>query len=141
MLNRQQIEDIIPHRKPMLLVDRIDDVLPGQYAKGRLRLKGDEFFFNGHFPNNPVMPGVMLIEAMAQTGAVSILMLDEFKGKTGYFAKIDNARFREKVKPGDTLITEVKIINRKGAVGVGEGVVYVNGKRAASATLTFAVAK
>lgn len=139
MLSRQQIEEIIPHREPMLLLDKIEKVIPGQYAKGILHLKGTEFFFAGHFPDNPVMPGVMLIETMAQTGAVSILMLSEFKGKTGYFAKIDNARFREKVVPGDILTAEVEITRRKGSIGVGEGVIYANGKKAASATLTFAV--
>ena len=139
MLNTQQIEAIIPHRKPMLLIDEISDIVPGQYAKGSLSLQGNEFFFQGHFPNNPIMPGVMIIEAMAQTGAVSILMLDEYKGKTDYFAKIDNASFKEKVLPVDTLVLEVKITKRKGVIGVGEGIDYVNGKKAASATLTFAI--
>lgn len=139
MLSREQIEGIIPHRKPMLLIDAITEIMPGEYAKGEVTLIGDEFFFQGHFPDNPVMPGVMIVEAMAQTGAVSILMLDEFKGKTGYFAKIDKVRFKEKVFPGDKLELEVNIVKRKGAIGIGEGVAYVNGKKVAFATLTFAV--
>ena len=139
MLNKEEVEKIIPHRKPMLLIDSINEITPGESAKGEVTLIGDEFFFQGHFPGNPVMPGVMIIEAMAQTGAVSILMLDEFKGKTGYFAKIDDARFKEKVYPGDKLELEVNIVKRKGTVGIGEGVAYVNGKKAAFATLTFAV--
>lgn len=139
MLNRLQIESIIPHRKPMLLIDEITEIIPGEYAKGSAFLTGGEFFFQGHFPDNPVMPGVMIVEAMAQTGAVSILVLDEFKGKTGYFAKIDNVRFKEKVRPGDILTLEVKIIRRRGPVGVGEGTAFVKGKRVAGATLTFSI--
>ncbi len=139
MLDMEQIEQIIPHRKPMRLIDKVTDIIPGEYAKAVCILKGDEFFFQGHFPGNPIMPGVMIIEAMAQAGAVSILMLEQFRGKTGYFAKIDNARFREKVSPGDILTLEVKITKRKGAIGVGEGIAYIDKKTAASATLTFAV--
>jgi 3-hydroxyacyl-[acyl-carrier-protein] dehydratase len=139
MLNREQIEAVIPHRKPMLLIDKITDLMPGQYASAQAMLTGDEFFFQGHFPGNPVMPGVMIVEAMAQTGAVSILMLEEFKGKTGYFAKIENVRFWEKVLPGSKLELSVKIIKRKGSVGVGEGEAFVSGKKVARATLTFAV--
>ncbi|OQB13997.1 MAG: 3-hydroxyacyl-(acyl-carrier-protein) dehydratase FabZ [Firmicutes bacterium ADurb.Bin193] len=139
MLERHQIEAIIPHRKPMLLIDRILKVSAGEYAIGEMTVIGNEFFFGGHFPDNPVMPGVIIIEAMAQTGAVSILMLDEFKGKTGYFAGIDNARFKAKVLPGDKLTLEVRITKRKGPIGVGEGVAYVDGKKVAYATLTFAI--
>ncbi len=139
MLNREQIEAIIPHRKPMLLIDAITDISAGEYARGEVTLTGEEFFFQGHFPGNPVMPGVMIVEAMAQTGAVSILMLDEYRGKTGYFAKIDDVRFREKVLPHDKLVLEVKITKRKGPIGVGEGVAYVDGRMVANATLTFAV--
>lgn len=139
MLNKAEIENIIPHRGSMLLIDTITEVTAGVHAKAEMTLTGNEYFFDGHFPDNPVMPGVMIIEAMAQTGAVSILMLDEFKGKTGYFAGIDKARFKEKVFPGDKLVLEVNIVKRKGAIGIGEGVAYVNGKKAAYATLTFAV--
>lgn len=139
MLDKAAIEKIIPHRRSMLLIDTITDVKAGEYAVGEMTVTGDEYFFDGHFPDNPIMPGVMIIEAMAQTGAVSILMLDEFKGKTGYFAGIDKARFKEKVRPGDKLVLEIKIVRRKGAIGVGEGTAYVNGKKAAYATITFAV--
>lgn len=140
MLLQEDIEKIIPHRKPMLLLDKITEVIPGEYAKGEMTLTGDEYFFQGHFPGNKVMPGVMIIEAIAQTGAVSILMLDEFKGKTGYFAGIDKAKFKAKILPGDTVELEIKITKRKGAIGVGEGAAYVNGKKAAYGTLTFAIA-
>ncbi|MDD3766070.1 MAG: 3-hydroxyacyl-ACP dehydratase FabZ [Eubacteriales bacterium] len=140
MFLQDDIEKIIPHRKPMLLIDKITDVIPGEYAKGEMKTSGDEFFFQGHFPGNAVMPGVIIIEAIAQTGAVSMLMLDEFKGKTGYFAGIDKAKFKAKILPGDTVELEIKIIKRKGAIGIGEGAAYVNGKKAAYATLTFAIA-
>ena len=139
MLLKADIEKIIPHRSPMLLIDKISEVTPGEYARGEMTLSGNEWFFQGHFPENAVMPGVMIVEAMAQTGAVSILMLDEFKGKTGYFAGIDKARFKEKIHPGDVLELEVKITKRKGAIGIGEGAAYVRGKKAAYATLTFAI--
>ena len=139
MLGIKEIQEILPHRYPMLLVDKIESLEPGVKAVGYKNVTMNEQFFQGHFPQEPVMPGVLIIEALAQTGAVAMLSLDEFKGKIGYFAGIDRAKFRKKVVPGDTLRLEVEIIRRKGPVGIGKAVAYVDGKKAAEAELTFMI--
>lgn len=139
MLNAKEIMEIIPHRYPFLLVDRIEELVPGVSAKGHKCVTYNEQFFTGHFPKEPVMPGVLQIEALAQVGAVAILSLPENKGKTVYFGAIDNAKFKKKVVPGDVLCLECEIIRQKGPVGVGKAVAYVDGKVCVSAELTFMV--
>ena len=138
-LNSEQIAALLPHRYPFALVDRILDYEPGQWAIGRKCVTRNEEFFNGHFPAQPVMPGVLLLEALAQTGAVAILSQPEWKGKTAYFAGINKAKFKQKVVPGDTLVLETEIIKVKGPIGVGQATAKVNGKLACSAELTFAI--
>ena len=135
----KEIMDIIPHRYPFLLIDTIEELESGKRAVGKKCVTVNEPFFMGHFPGNPVMPGVLIIEALAQVGAVAILSQDEFKGKTAYFAGINNVRFREKVVPGDVLMLETEIIKSKGSIGVGKAIATVNGKKAAEAELTFAI--
>lgn len=135
----KEIMEIIPHRYPFLLIDTIEELEPGVRAVGKKCVSVNENYFQGHFPGNPVMPGVLIIEALAQVGAVAILAQPEFKGKTAYFAAINNARFRQKVVPGDVLMLETSIIKVKGPVGVGKAVATVNGKVAAEAELTFAI--
>ena len=139
VLNSEQIAALLPHRYPFALVDRILDYEPGQWAIGRKCVTRNEEFFNGHFPAQPVMPGVLLLEALAQTGAVAILSQPEWKGKTAYFAGINKAKFKQKVVPGDTLVLETEIIKVKGPIGVGQATAKVNGKLACSAELTFAI--
>ena len=131
--------EILPHRHPFLMIDTIEELEPGVRAVGRKNVTFNEPYFAGHFPGNPVMPGVLLIEALAQTGAVAILALPENRGKTAYFAGIDKAKFKQMVHPGDILELETKIIRCKGPVGVGEAIARVNGKLAAKAELTFAL--
>ena len=139
MLNINEIKQIIPHREPFLLIDRIDEYEPGVSAKGIKNVTYNEYFFRGHFPEEPVMPGVLIVEALAQTGAVSILSLEDNKGKTAYFAGLDKVKFKRKVIPGDTLELSVEIIRKKGPVGIGKGIATVNGKLAVSCELTFFV--
>ena len=135
----QEIMDIIPHRYPFLLIDTIEELEEGVRALGKKCVSVNEPYFQGHFPGNPVMPGVLILEALAQVGAVAILSRPEWKGKTAYFAGIEKAKFRSKVFPGDVLMLETEIIKTKGPIGVGRAKAYVNGKTAAEAELTFAV--
>ena len=135
----KEIMEIIPHRQPFLLIDTIEELEVGKRAVGKKCVSFNEPYFAGHFPGNPVMPGVLIVEALAQTGAVAILSQPEWKGKTAYFAGIDKARFKQKVVPGDVLTLETEIIKIKGPIGIGKAVARVNGKLACSAELTFAI--
>lgn len=139
MLNIKEIEEIIPHRHPFLLIDYVEDYVPGEYAVAYKCVTFREDFFKGHFPQEPVMPGVFIIEALAQAGAVAILSEEENKGKIAYFGGINNCRFKGKVVPGDKLKLETRIIKRKGPVGVGQAIASVDGKVVAKAELTFAI--
>lgn len=135
----KEIMEIIPHRTPFLLIDTIEELEPGVSAVGKKCVSFNEPYFAGHFPGNPVMPGVLIIEAMAQVGAVALLGLEQWKGKTAYFVGINNAKFKKKVLPGDVLMLETKIVKVKGPIGMGEAAAYVDGKLVAKAELSFAV--
>ena len=138
-LGVKEIEQILPHRHPFLLVDYIEDYEPGKFAVGYKCVTFREDFFKGHFPQEPVMPGVLMVEALAQTGAVAILSLEENKGKLAFFGGVRNARFRRQVVPGDVLELECELTRRMGPVGIGKAVARVNGQVAAEAELTFAI--
>lgn len=135
----KEIMDIIPHRYPFLLIDTIEELEPGVRALGKKCVSANEPFFQGHFPGNPVMPGVLIMEALAQVGAVAILSQPEWKGHTAYFAGIDRAKFRKKVVPGDVLMLEMEIIKVKGPIGLGKASAFVDGRVVAEAQLTFAI--
>ena len=139
MLDINEIKKIIPHRAPFLLIDKVEEIIAGEKAIAYKNVTFNEPFFQGHFPEEPVMPGVLIIEALAQTGAVAILSVEELKGKIAYFGGIKNARFKRKVIPGDVLKLEVEIVQRRGPVGVGKAVATVDGKVATTCELTFVV--
>lgn len=138
-LNSNQIQEIIPHRYPFLLVDKITDYEPGAWARGIKSVSANEMHFMGHFPQKHVMPGVLMIEALAQVGAVAILTKEEYKGKIAFLGGIRNARFKEQVFPGDQLELYCELIKQRGPVGIGSVEARVNGKLAVRAELTFAI--
>ena len=139
--NSNEIAQIMPHRYPFALVDKIVDGEEGKWAKGIKCVTVNEPFFQGHFPQYHVMPGVLIIEALAQVGAVAVLSMPEHKGKIGFLGAIKNARFRRQVTPGDVLELECTLTKQKGPVGIGEARATVNGQVAATAELTFALGK
>ncbi|QYA48198.1 3-hydroxyacyl-ACP dehydratase FabZ [Nosocomiicoccus ampullae] len=139
MLTYDQIKAIIPHRPPFLLIDRIEEIVPGEKAVGIKQVSGNEPFFEGHFPEYAVMPGVLIVEALAQTGAVALLQEEEFKGKLAFFAGIDKCRFKHQVTPGDTLELTVEITRIKGPIGKGKAVAKVGDKIACQCEITFAI--
>lgn len=139
MLSKKEIEKIIPQRDPFLMIDEVEEYTPGESCIAYKNVKKEEWYFKGHFPENPIMPGVLITESLAQAGAIAILSLEENKGKNALFGGIDKMRFKKVVVPGDKLKLEVKIIKRKGPIGVGEAMASVNGKIAAKGELTFAL--
>ena len=139
-LNAAQIAEILPHRYPFALVDKITDYQPGVWARGVKCVTLNEPFFQGHFPGQPVMPGVLILEALAQTGAVAALSLPENRGKLALFGGIKNARFRRQVLPGDVLTLECELTEQHGPVGVGKATAWVDGERAVNAELMFVIA-
>lgn len=139
MLNNIEIQNIIPHRYPFLLVDRIEELEPGKKAVGIKNVTANEYFFQGHFPGNPIMPGVLIVEALAQVGCVAILALEENKGKLGVFAGIDGVRIRKQVVPGDVLRLEAEVIAMKRGIGKAKVAAYVDGKIAVEGEIMFAL--
>ena len=139
LLSTQEIMEIIPHRQPFLLIDTIEELEPGVRAVGKKCVSYNEPYFAGHFPGEPVMPGVLQIEALAQLGAVAVLSMEENKGKIAYFAGIKEAKFKQKVVPGDRLDLECEIIKIKGPLGIGAVKASVNGKLACKAEISFMI--
>ncbi|MBS4190120.1 3-hydroxyacyl-ACP dehydratase FabZ [Bacillus sp. FJAT-49705] len=139
MLDIQQIKEIIPHRYPFLLIDRILEVEEGHKAIGIKNVTANEEFFNGHFPDYPVMPGVLIVEALAQVGAVAMLKKEENRGRLAFFTGIDKCRFKRQVKPGDQLRLEVEMIRIKGPIGKGKGIATVDGELVCETEIMFAL--
>lgn len=138
-LDITEIQKILPHRYPMLLIDQVDELIPGKKAIARRNVTINEEVFNGHFPKNPVLPGALIVESLAQTGAVALLSQEEFQGKTAYFGGIRSAEFRKVVRPGDTLKLEVNLEKVHKNIGIGKGIANVDGKKACTAELTFMI--
>ncbi len=136
---RQQIESILPHRAPFLLLDEVTELVPGERVSATYRVPEDGWWFAGHFPDRPVMPGVLIVEAMAQTGAVAVLAEEENRGRIAFFAGIDDCRFKRIVSPGETLALTCEIDQVRGPIGRGKATAHVGAELAARGTLTFAV--
>ncbi|ADY57299.1 (3R)-hydroxymyristoyl-(acyl-carrier-protein) dehydratase [Syntrophobotulus glycolicus DSM 8271] len=134
-LDIKEIQEIIPHRYPFLLIDRVEELQEGKKVVAYKNVTMNEYFFQGHFPQEPVMPGVLIIEALAQAGTVAVLSVEKYRGKIAFFAGIDKARFKRKVVPGDVIRLEVEFVKLKGPVGIGKAVATVNGELAAEAEL------
>ena len=141
ILNSNQIQEIIPHRYPFLLIDRVIELEPGISAVALKNVSANDGFFHGHFPDEHIMPGVLIVEALAQTGAVIILSVEENAGKLVYFAGIDKCKFKRKVIPGDTLRLEARVINQRSGIGVAEAVATVDGEIACKTIIKFAIEK
>ena len=141
MLNIQEIKEILPHRYPFLLVDRVIemDIEDKKFVRAYKNVSANEEFFQGHYPEEPIMPGVLQIEALAQTGAVAILSMEKFKGKTPLFAGTNKVRFKSKVVPGDRLDLYCEIVKIKGPIGIGKGIASVDGKIVCEAEILFAI--
>ena len=138
-MNYDDILKMLPHRYPFLLVDRITECVPGKYSKGYKNVTFNEPFFNGHFPNNPIMPGVLQVEALAQTSAPILMTMDEYKGKLTLFAGIESAKFKNIVRPGDKLEMETEMLKIKGPIAKCLGKSFVDGKLCCEALLTVAL--
>jgi 3-hydroxyacyl-[acyl-carrier-protein] dehydratase len=137
LLNKEQIKEIIPHRDPFLLIDEIEELEPGKRVVAVKHVREEEYYFEGHFPQEKVMPGVLIVEALSQAGAVGVLSMPENKGRIAYFAGIKEAKFRDKVVPGDTLRLEVALEHLRSRAGTGTAVAYKGEKVACSAQITF----
>lgn len=139
MMDIKEIMNIIPHRYPFLLIDKVEELVEGEKIVAIKNVTMNEPFFQGHFPSQPVMPGVLIIEAMAQAGAVAVLCKEEFKGKIAFLGAVNNAKFRRNVVPGDTLRLEVELVKLKKNAGIGKGIAYVGDKKVAEAEITFMI--
>lgn len=139
MLTVKEIRDILPHRYPFLMIDRVEEVVEGKSAKGYKNVTINENFFNGHFPEYPVMPGVLILEALAQMGAICILSMEDFKGKIGFLVGADKVRWKKQVMPGDKLDLEIEIVKLRGSIGVGKGKATVDGSLVCEGEIMFAI--
>lgn len=138
-MNVEEIKEIIPHRYPFLLVDKVTEMEEGKRVAGIKNVSANEPFFQGHFPEYAVLPGVLMVEALAQVGAIAVLGMEANKGKLGYLAGVDKCRFKRQVRPGDQLEMEVEILKIKGPIGKGKGIAKVDGEIACEAEITFAI--
>ncbi|MEG0289266.1 MAG: 3-hydroxyacyl-ACP dehydratase FabZ [Carnobacterium sp.] len=140
-MNIAEIQELIPNRYPIYFIDRVDEMIPGERVVALKNVTINEEVFQGHFPGEPVLPGVYILESLAQAGSIPLLQLDRFKGKTAYLGGMNKVKFRKKVVPGDQLVLEVDIIKLKEYAGIGKGVAYVDGKKVCEVELTFIIGR
>lgn len=140
-MNIKEIQELIPNRYPIYFIDRVEEMTPGEHVLALKNVTINEEIFQGHFPGEPVLPGVYILESLAQAGSIPLLKLDRFKGKTAYLGGMNNVKFRKKVVPGDQLMLQVDIVKLKEYAGIGKGVAYVNGKKVCEAELTFIIGR
>lgn len=140
-MNIAEIQDLIPNRYPIYFIDKVTEMIPGEHVTAIKNVTINEEFFQGHFPGEPVMPGVLILESLAQAGSIPLLKLDRFKSQTAYLGGINKVKFRKKVVPGDVLELKVDIVKLKEYAGIGKGVAYVDGKKVCEAELTFIIGR
>ena len=137
----QEVMETIPNRFPILYIDRVEELIPGEHIVCKKNVTFNEHFFQGHFPGEPVMPGVLIVEALAQAGSIPLLKMEGFQGKTAYLGGLNNVKFRQKVVPGDVLTLQVDIVKLKEYAGIGKGKAFVDGKKVCEADLTFIIGR
>ena len=140
-LNIKEIQELIPNRYPIYFIDRVEEMVPGKFVRAIKNVTINEEIFQGHFPGEPVFPGVLTLECLAQAGSIPLLTMDGFKKQTAYLGGMNKVKFRKKIVPGDQLVLEVEIVKLKEYAGIGKGVAYVDGKKVAEAELTFIIGR
>lgn len=141
LMDVNEIQALIPNRYPIYFIDKVEELIPGEHVTAIKNVTINEEFFQGHFPGEPVMPGVLIVESLAQAGSIPLLKMDDFKGQTAYLGGLNNVKFRQKVVPGDQLVLKVDIVKLRKFAGIGKGVAFVDGKKVCEVEMTFIIGR